>query len=310
MFERLPPEEAFQAYLEELRRTEDLDEEERRAERVEPRPPLRAVIDGERRELGRMTSVSSSALWVEARSPFKAQTGVLVELCVLGGYALELRGTVVKSGPSGMGIRLETDDSTRVFRSSFVELAARPGPRRPEVRIRARPLDVAADRDALAPLWRAWREAEQRLGDDDRQQRFIHACLGARRLDFALERYRAARMAQPGRGEPERYLVQVGTLIGFSGLAPTDREEVRTRGRVLRAVATGILLLMVGLVAARWVGTSKVRARPSLAPHDARGPVRGPSSAASSSEITGPRSAPPAGRGVRLRPLGFEPTDP
>ena len=63
-----------------------------------------------------------------------------------------------------------------------------------------------------------WQKAAQDLDDDGLQQHFIQTCVRAKQLEFAVRCYRGLKEASPDDPRPQKYLQQVGTIIGFYAL--------------------------------------------------------------------------------------------
>ncbi len=258
----LDPEDAFRAYLAELHPTEDL-ERSPIENRIPLQRPLRAILDEEGRSLGRVTRLSPGSLWVETRPSLAPGTPVHVDWVLFGGHRSTFSGTVVGRTATGLGIRLDVDEASRPFRTSFVAIARGDEvERRPEVQVRRR----APEPESRRLLWTEWKSAERELGDDEGQQRFIAACLEAGQLDFALERYRAIKAAHPGRPEPTRYLEQIGTLLRFAGFRAPDTAPRPRLGGMAMAGVVGGLVLLAGFAALAWFGRAEAVARQAADP--------------------------------------------
>ena len=205
--------------------------------------------DGRGRRLGRVLEVGPASLWLETSAPPPLDAVLTVDLVLGDGAQLATRGRVRRRQGRGCGIRFDPEPATEGFRRRFAARAlAADGPR-PEVRIAP---SAAPDLDAVPPsLKRAWSEAQARLHDDEVQQRFIASCLEAGRIDFAFERYRAAR-ASSASPQGERYVQQVGLLVGFAHLGASDARRLRARARRTRALFAVATAVSIGVGVARW----------------------------------------------------------
>lgn len=174
-------------------------------------------------ERGRVRNMSINGMWVDTAHalPFKAT--VLAEWCVEGGLSKRFSGRVIRSTPAGMAVQLETDDRTWRFRSRFVELATDLDNKPPlsmtvqeerHIDLDGTP-SLGPQADELADLYRQWQQIEKDLGNEELHQAFIHACLRARRLEYALERYRELQMLRPSLPSIERHIKQIGTILSF-----------------------------------------------------------------------------------------------
>ena len=220
-------------------------------------------------ERGRVRNMSLNGMWVDTAHalPFKAT--VWTEWCIEGGLSKRFSGRVVRSTPAGMAVQLETDDPTWRFRSRFVELATGPNGPPLSMTVQAdRYVDLEAAQvgpraDELAGLYRQWQQIEKDLGNEDLHQAFIHACLQARRLEYALERYRELQMLRPSLPSIERHIRQIGTILSFCTFQPdgtADRAPPWWKKPVLAAVAIVVLATGMTFVVQRFATLEHQRA--------------------------------------------------
>lgn len=248
--------------------TEDLHAPFAPDQRVTPERPLRAVIDdAQGRRLGRITEMSAVSLWVETHAPLELSTEVDVALALPGAPPLRTRGRVARRREHGMGIRLESDKSSIGQRAGFVAWAAHPGTEGvPEVRIRPSSA-VEGDEASEATLAELWAHAARHLDDDALQQRFIQACLELDRMQFALDRFRGLREDPTQTEVADRYLGQIGLLLGFAALKPVDADDAKARRRRGRVLTLGLAAALIALGAALLgdgVELANARSTPSL----------------------------------------------
>lgn len=210
------------------------------------------VLDGEGPNsglTGRVTNASVTGMWVETNHPLPFRSDVDVDWCVMGSYSMRFSGRVVRTTESGMAVVLEVDDSSWRFRSSFIDLARTPSEEPPSVIVQPqRSRRAASTPDArLAELGAQWKRVEEDLFDDARHQAFINACLSARRLEYALERYRELKLHNPTSELATRYLKQIGTILTFYTLKREASEEETPRWKKAAVV---LALLAIGAVGA------------------------------------------------------------
>jgi hypothetical protein len=200
-----------------------------------------------RPEAVRLTSGSVDAVFVQTRDPPEPDTSLEVEIEMLGSQRRRLSGRVLRTTRVGFVLQLEPSPSSLGFRAAFIELARQPSLQSPRIQMTARapaatpPVEV--ERDALAD---AWAQVAERPDEDAVHQDFIHACMRARDLDFALERYREQLAA--GDERAHQYLEQVGTIISFYNMQPKEAAPLEAnafdRARVRGLVALGLAVLV------------------------------------------------------------------
>lgn len=255
--------------------------------RWKPETHVRAVVyHPGRRALGRVSEVGGASLWVETHQPLPL--GVQIELRVVSpdGGAIEQPARVGRKKAGGFGVviseGLDAEEWGQALRTPGVEvhitLASSKPPRTPLLAsagtlARGRPRPFGAFRgDPRSPppravslkpgpkpvtdepeaLWDHWRTSQESLRDDGVQQAFIQRCLEAQNLGFALARYRELKAQMPEAPEPEKYLRQIGLLIGFSGMDAQQRDALNVRSRKLRVLMWGLTLVLLGAGALTW----------------------------------------------------------
>lgn len=206
-------------------------------------------------QVGRLTVGSVTSMWVKVKSPLPVGTPVFVDWSVLGGLSMTFAGRVVRAAGHGMGVQLVTDDHSWRFRSSFIDLARTPTTTPPTATVR-RTNEAAlkafqASEETVGTLARRWEQLQQRLEDDALHQEFIHECIRQKRLEFALERYRALKQARPDLLAVNGYLQQIGTILTFYTLQRADKEKPDDDGKkkVLAVVLLAVSVLVMMFVA-------------------------------------------------------------
>lgn len=199
--------------------------------------------------IGRVTNASVTGMWVETDQPLPFRCEVDVDWCVMGSYSMRFPGRVVRTTDAGMAVVMEVDDSSWRFRSSFIDLARTPSEEPPSVIVqpRASRAEGARGDDQLEQLAAAWKKVETDLLDDESHQVFINTCLAARRLEYALERYRELKLHNPSSEIATRYLKQIGTILTFYTLA---REPAKSDVPRWRKAAVVLALLAIGAAGA------------------------------------------------------------
>lgn len=249
---------------------EEIDARRRGFERYSLRENLiRTAIFGAERHAhhGRLVDASVTGMWIETEHPLAFRSEVDVEWCVMG-FSQTFKGRVVRSALNGMAIQIETDDVTWRFRSSFIDLARTPSQDPPSVIVRLR-----ADRDGrrvtpdlavLQQLEQEWLCVLEALDMDDVHQGFINVCLKNKRLEFALECYRELKTTNPDSEIATRYLKQIGTILAFYTLQPSNQpSEERKKG--LLPIVLIVLAVLVAAIAAPSIVRSKLE-RPTTPP--------------------------------------------
>lgn len=186
----------------------------RAAIHTDPRAPM---------HVGRVINASVTGMYVETKHALPFRSSVIVEWSVMG-YSQTFEGRVVRHGPDGMAIHLETFDDTWRFRSSFIDLARTPTDDPPKVTIR---LDgdhaIQApdlERQVLDGLRDEWSMVRANYEDDVIHQDFINKCIKERRLQYALECYREIKTKDPECEIATKHLKQIGTILSFYTLVP------------------------------------------------------------------------------------------
>lgn len=250
---------------------EELDARRRGFERYSLRENLvRAALFGASRHVryGRVTDASVTGMWIETEHPLPFRAEVDVEWSVMG-FAQTFPGRVVRATKDGMAIQLDTDDATWRFRSSFIDLARTPTQDPPQVIVRTRrdraDRHVAPDTALLAQLEHEWLGVLETLEDDEAHQAFINACLKNKRLEFALECYRELKTTNPESDVATRYLKQIGTILSFYTLQPTQQRDERDKKKLFPIIMI-ILAVLVAAIAAPSVVRSKLERPSSSAP--------------------------------------------
>ena len=201
---------------------------------------------------GRVRDVSGwGGLYIETSAPLPFKTDLRVDFVLGTGHELRFVGRVVRRPDAeGMAVQLRTDPARRVFLNEFIDEVLCPDCRRiPSLTIRPH-TDRNSEPGDEALLEDAWQAAVDRYEDTDAQQRFIEVCLSQRRIDYALQAYRKAKVADPDDKAVDPYLEQLGTILGFYALTKVEPEAVEAppfRG------AIGVVLVFVIGVIALWV---------------------------------------------------------
>lgn len=179
---------------------------------------------------------------IECRRPLLPGDRYVVGLSLADGrradFGCEVRSPV--AGDTLIAVEVESTDTP--FFHAWVEESADPLVNRvepvlfvPQARAEAdrpqRPSQTpdkaspaAATSASSAELDGHWEQAKARLDDEEAQQRFIQACVRMGELEMAVGRYRALKEGPPGDPRAERYLAQVGTILGFYALQQSGAE--------------------------------------------------------------------------------------
>lgn len=199
-------------------------------------------------EVGRVTNASVTGMWVDTSQPLPFKTNVDVDWCVMGSFSMRFAGRVVRCTDTGMAVVLDVDDSSWRFRSSFIDLARTPTDEPPTVIVQQRSGKQSAPQsndEILLGLADQWQRMEKTLDDDKAHQEFITTCLNAKRLEYALERYRELKLHNPNSPVATRYLKQIGTILTFYTL---NREPDDPTAPWWKKMAALIVLLLVAAV--------------------------------------------------------------
>jgi hypothetical protein len=137
------------------------------------------------------------------------------------------------------------------FLEAFIEQALGPDPAGAalaEVQLQELSAVSGGEEPAVAEseLNLAWDRALGQIDDDNAQQNFIKLCLSARRLDFALERYRALKAERPDDERVAKYLLQIGTILSFSAL---QRSPDAAKTPKLSPPVVFMIMLVVAIIA-------------------------------------------------------------
>jgi hypothetical protein len=217
---------------------------------------------------GRVTNASVTGMWVETDKPLPFRTQVLVDWCVMSNFSMRFEGRVVRTTETGMAVVIDVDDASWRFRASFIDLARTPSESPPTVVVQAhtgrtnpRQPKNDATLEALAAQWAAMDES---LSDDAAHQAFITACLKARRLEYALERYRELKLLHPEWEGVNRYLQQIGTILTFYTM---QRAEAAPEAKGWKKPA--LLAAIIAVVAAGALSVAQMIAAQQLNPKPA-----------------------------------------
>lgn len=194
-------------------------------------------------------------LEIEVRRPPSRGTEWTVELALSDQSKSVFSARVREVREQGLVLVLAVDAADVPFVDAWVEAAASvDGGRIPPVSIHPQPEVTTpsverAPAPAAADVEAAWASASGALDDDALQQAFIQACLEHGALELAVRRYRELKEA--GDARAERYLVQVGTILGFYAMPKAEREEGRSISGVMKFALGAFLLasLVLGIMA-------------------------------------------------------------
>lgn len=202
---------------------------------------------------GRVRSISlSGGVLVQIRGVLPIDSVVDVEFTHREGHRADFVGRVQSVGDEQMRIQLELGASDERFLNKFLSQARDPleGGLEP-VRIRSRAerlleAGILSDRQ----LARRFAEVSTNLDDNVAHQAFIQACLKAQRLEFAVRCYRDLKKEQPTDERIDRYLNQVGTILGFYAFRKDSGMEA---GPALPSSVRWTLGLFILAVVVLWV---------------------------------------------------------
>lgn len=196
----------------------------------------------------KVTSGSAHAFFIRTSHPLSQDTHVFVELNMLGSYRLRVPGIVVRSTDNGFAIQLDPDPRTIPFRAAFLDLARQAYLVSPSVVVEMLPPKEEAETKPIEvnELEDAWLEVLNRSDDDELHQIFIHACMRAQDIEYAVEKYRE----QASLGVPfaEKYLEQLGTILGFYNMAIRDDgpdAEIYSAGKAKAILILGFAALLL-----------------------------------------------------------------
>lgn len=186
---------------------------------------------------------------LDTREPLPRGTKIAARFRTQDGREIEVAGKVVETEGTTAEVRLTLPEVDKLILRQFVDEArdvTTPGVE--QVVIRAQPpsggaVDPAVDQQALRAHWLRVRD---HLDDDDLQQVFIKSCLEAKQVDFAVRCYRELKEAQPENALVQKYLNQVGTILGFYAFRKdTATNEKEGRMPTMWKVTLGLFVLMV-----------------------------------------------------------------
>ncbi len=223
-------------------------------------------LDGERFTPGRIVRCSDEgAMEVATRSPWPAEARLTVELALVTGHRQVFPGVVTSSKVGLVQVALGLGAHDVPFFHAWMEEVAGSPPSEP-VRLRReegegpRPDEVPHPRAAPGPVAPAslealWTEARSALDDDEKQQRFIQGCLAEDQIELAVRRYRGLKEANPDDPRPQRYLSQVGTILGFYALRQAQADPLGAAGgkSALKLALGAFVVTAVGLAVMAWL---------------------------------------------------------
>ena len=207
---------ALESYIEDTHPTEDLSHplaDQRAFTRFKIENGITTdIVDCSDRYTGRLEDISLNSLWIATDKPLRKETTVNVTLTNPKIGSMTFSAVVERSSYGGMGLRLETSDSSWTFRANFIEIV-RDVVSDENLQVFIEVIDSYHLTFNLEPLWKAWTKAENNLEEDLLQQRFIQTCLHQGKLEFALERYRALHLKWPDCPQASIYLDQIADMI-------------------------------------------------------------------------------------------------
>ncbi len=201
---------------------------------------------------GRVRTMSyDGELLVSMNQPPRKGIEVGVELTLSDGRRMEIGGKISQSSGTDMEIALKLGDEERGFVHYFLDQARDVTQSFVEqVRIHQVQSLPSATVDENQ-LDRLWKEAASKLDEDDVQQRFIQACLKAQKLEHAVKCYRELKQQSPDDERVARYLLQVGTILGF--YAFKKEPQVKDDGAKLPMPVKIAMGLFVGAAVILWI---------------------------------------------------------
>ncbi|MCK6551164.1 PilZ domain-containing protein, partial [Myxococcota bacterium] len=218
---------------------------------------VRAVITGSadgQNARGRVRNLSTTGgMLLEAAARIAPKTAVSAELTLYDGRMMIFSGRVVRSVRQELALKLDTDDSQAAFLELFIRDARSPDQRALQpVRVSVRE-EGAPDLVDDVALTKRWLDVREQFEDDEVQQRFIQECLKANRLEFAVARYRELKAERPNDERVQKYLGQIGTILGFYAFQKTakaaDGAARIPSSLKMPLIALGLLILAaIGLV--------------------------------------------------------------
>ena len=223
-------------------------------ERLEARVVQVRIADevGEGYTPGRAVAASYDGhIDVDCRRSLPPGTPLMVELTLLDGRRADFEAVAVSTGGgAAFRLELEVEAADVPFYYGWVEASLDPAAR-DQAPVRVAATGKAPERAPSTPpgavtlddLEVLWAEAQTKLDDDAIQQRFIQACVRSQEMDFAVRRYRALKEARPDDERAQRYLAQVGTILGFYAL---DRSSAVEEG----GMSNGVKLTLLAFVLA------------------------------------------------------------
>jgi hypothetical protein len=185
---------------------------------------------------------TAGGVLIDTASRVAVKTAITAELTLYDGRVMLFNGRVIRQGKQELALKLDADDTQRVFLQRFVEDArATDGRALQAVRINVKE-EAAVALDDVA-LMKRWLEVSDQIEDDEAQQRFIQDCLRAERIEFAVARYRDLKNTRPGDERVAKYLLQLGTILSFKVLSKKDIGAAPTKMPGSMKMVLGFIVL-------------------------------------------------------------------
>lgn len=163
----------------------------------------------------------------------------------------ECPGQVVDTRGSTSTIKLEIPETATETIRVFVDEARNvTTPTVEQVVIRAR-VPQTAPAPSTAALMEHWLRVKDDLDDDKAQQAFIKSCLETKQIEFAVRCYRELKEVNPEDERIQKYLNQVGTILGFYAFRK-DPAAAQDSGKMPMILKVG-LGLFITLALTLWV---------------------------------------------------------
>ncbi|MCC7383002.1 MAG: PilZ domain-containing protein [Deltaproteobacteria bacterium] len=195
--------------------------------------------------IGRVRDISvTGGFFIETRSPLPRGTSVCASVIISSGQALSFEGRVVRSSEDGFALNLQSDEIGQAFLNVAVAVARGAAQSR-TVEVKVVPVEETSDAGRVeVDLSRRWHNITLDERNDELHQKFIEACLSAKRVDYALERYRALKRRSPDDTQFDRYLEQVGKILSFVALQKGPEGAHKRKMSRTTAVLLVVLVLM------------------------------------------------------------------
>ncbi|MEQ8275266.1 MAG: hypothetical protein RMA76_43235 [Deltaproteobacteria bacterium] len=197
---------------------------------------------------GRIRAMSyDGEVVLDSREPLALGTKVSARFTTTQGREVEVPGRVVgvEGSTSSLQLKLqELDvDPIRLFVDEARDITT---PAIAQVLIRALVAPPRGDSlEGNRSLQEHWTQVRGRLDDDEAHQVFIKSCLEAKQIEFAVRCYRELKNANPEDERIQKYLNQVGTILGFYAFKKADAEKDEGGMPTMWKVALGLFVLMV-----------------------------------------------------------------